>query len=55
MEQQDRHMKLMAPLNNRGWSPYDKTYMTLYQAVWDKVTVKGREDISETAVGGDIG
>lgn len=25
------------------------------QAVWDKVTVKGREEISEMADGGDIG
>lgn len=30
MEDQDQHIKLMAPFNDRAWSPYDRIYMTWY-------------------------
>lgn len=29
-EEQDQHIKLMTPFNNRGWSPYDRIYTTWY-------------------------
>ena len=39
MEEQDQHIKLMAPFNDRAWSLYDKIYMTCCCIAWWFLTI----------------